>query len=117
VTLRCRAAAPFRVHARIVDDRIHAADCVDLVCKAPGLGRAAKVAEDDPCRTGRELAYGRRAIPRSGMQRHFMAVIEKRLRRSAAEPVRTAGDEDERHFILLGMKFRDVTCRNDRAFL
>ena len=97
MTLGCRAAASLRVDTGVVDHRIHASDCVDLICDAPGLGGAAEVADYDPSRTQRELGENLGPIRRSGVQHHFVAVIKERLRRRAAEPIRAAGDEDNSH--------------------
>src|SRR6516162_3647107 len=110
-----RAAASFGVDARVMDDRIHATHCVDLVCDASDLGGAAEIADDNPRGTRREFGDGRGAACRSGVQHHLMAVIKKRLRRRAAEPVRAASDEDDRHplFLLMsvaGSKNRPAPC-------
>src|SRR6516162_8772742 len=96
-----RAAASFGVDARVMDDRIHATHCVDLVCDASDLGGAAEIADDNPRGTRREFGDGRGAARRSGVQHHLMAVIKKRLRRRAAEPVCAASNEDDRHPLLL----------------
>jgi hypothetical protein len=47
VTFGARAAAGLRVYTCVVDDRVHAADPVDLVRDAPGLGYAAEITEHD----------------------------------------------------------------------
>jgi hypothetical protein len=83
-----------------MDDRFHAANSVDLIRDASGLGTATEIADDDPCGTRRELAEGPRAIRRSGVQHHLMTAIKKRLGRRASEPVGASSDEHERHSIL-----------------
>jgi hypothetical protein len=40
----------------------------------------------------------------------LVAVANKRLRRRAAQPVRAAGDEGERHQLLLSMSIQNGRC-------
>jgi len=47
VTFGARASAGLHVYACIVDDRVHAADAIDLVRDAPGLDCAAEITEHD----------------------------------------------------------------------
>jgi hypothetical protein len=56
-----------------VDDRVHAADPVDLVRDAPGLDCAAEITEHDTRGARGELAKGRRVF-RSGVQHHLMTI-------------------------------------------
>src|SRR5215831_1620080 len=96
-----------------MDDRIHATDCVDLICDASDLGGAVQITDDNPRETRREFGDGRGAARRSGVQHHLMAVIKKRLRRRAAEPVRAASDKNDRHPLLLLMpvaQSKEPTC-------
>jgi hypothetical protein len=86
-----------------MDDRIHAPDCIDLICDAPGLRGAAEVADHNTGGPRRETSDGRSAIRRSGVQHHSMALVKKRPRGRAAQPVRAASDEDDRHPPLLSI--------------
>jgi hypothetical protein len=38
MALGCRVAASLGVNGSVMDDRIHATDCVDLICDASDLG-------------------------------------------------------------------------------
>jgi hypothetical protein len=51
-----------------MDDRIHAPDCVDLVCDASGFRGAGEIADHNPGGTRRELGDHRGALRRSGVQ-------------------------------------------------
>ena len=51
----CRAAAPLRVDAGVVDDRVHAPDRVDLVGDASGLHGATEIADDNSGSTRGEV--------------------------------------------------------------
>jgi hypothetical protein len=86
-----------------VDDRIHSTDRVDLIRDTPGLSGAAEIADYDSCGSRGELADGRDAIRRSGVQDHSVSVIEKRLRRRPPESVRAARNKNNRHSLLLSM--------------
>jgi hypothetical protein len=94
--LGSRAAARRRVDAGIVDNRVHAADRIYLLCYAVDLGCAAQVT-DDPGGLGCEVGKRRGALGRSCMKDDLMAVIEKRPRRRATEPIGAAGDTNACH--------------------
>jgi hypothetical protein len=85
--LGSRAAAWRRVDAGIVDNRVHAADRIYLLCYAVDLGCAAQVTDYDSGGLGCEVDKRRRALGRSRMEDDLMAVIEKRLRRRATKPI------------------------------
>jgi len=74
-----------------VDDRVHAANVIDLLGEQPGLGRAGEVADDDS--RGALGKAGDRRRPRSaaGVQDDLMALINEDTGGSAAEPVGGAG--------------------------
>ena len=79
------AAARRPVDPGIVDNRVHAADRVHLLCDAADLSRAAQVTDYDPGGLGCEVGKRRGALGRSCMDNDVMAVIEKRPRRRATE--------------------------------
>src|SRR4029077_10952362 len=100
VALRLRtqgAAAPRHVDAGIVDNRVHAADRIYLLCYAADLGCAAQVTDYDPGGLGCEVGKRRGALARSCIKHDLMAVIEKRPRRRTTEPIGAAGDKNARH--------------------
>src|SRR4029079_17274622 len=86
-----RAAARRPVDAGIVDNRVHAANRIYLLCNAVDPGRAAKVTDCDPGSLGCEIGKRRGALGRSCMKGDLMASIEKRPRRRATEPVGASG--------------------------
>jgi hypothetical protein len=61
------------------------------------LGCAAQVTDYDPGGLGCEVGKRRGALGRSCMKDDRMAVIEKRPRRRATEPIGAAGDKNARH--------------------
>jgi hypothetical protein len=71
-----------------VDNRVHAADRIYLLCYAVGLGCAAQVTDCDPGGLGCEVGKRRGALGRSCMKHDLMAVIEKRPRRRVRGRVR-----------------------------
>jgi hypothetical protein len=80
-----------------MDNRVHAADLINLLCDAVDLFRAAQVTDYDPGGLGCEAGKRRGALGRSCVEDDLMAVIEKRPRRRATEPIGAAGDKDARH--------------------
>jgi hypothetical protein len=80
-----------------VDNRVHAADRIYLLCNAVDLDRAAQVTDCDPRSLGCEVGKRRGALGRSSMEDDLMALIEKRPRRRATEPIGAAGDKNARH--------------------
>jgi hypothetical protein len=73
VALRFRAAAWLAVDARIVDDGVHAPNWVNLVRNAPGLGRAAQIADRQPSACGAASASpSARARERRGQPPHAL---------------------------------------------
>jgi hypothetical protein len=80
-----------------VDNRVHAADRIYLLCYAVDLGCAAQVTDYDPGGLGCEVGKRRGALGRSRMEDDLVAVIEKRLRRRAAKPIGAAGDTNACH--------------------
>ncbi len=85
--LGSRAAAWRRVDAGVVDNRVHAADRIYLLCNAVDLGRASQVTDYDPSGLGCEVGKRRGALGRSCMKDDLMVFIEKRPRRRATEPI------------------------------
>src|SRR6476620_11126918 len=83
---------------RVVDNRIHASNRIDVVRYASSLNGAAQVANDHPVGPCRQIIDGRRALTRARMQYDPMAIGDKRPRGRPAEPVRAAGDEDASHY-------------------
>ncbi len=93
--MRRRGFAP--IDAGVVNDRIHAPERVDLICDILGLGGTSEITEPLSRQNAPRVGDGRSAARRPSVQHHPMAVIEKGLRRRAAEPVRAANNEDARH--------------------
>jgi hypothetical protein len=58
-----------------VDNRVHAADRIDLLCDAVGLGRATQVTDNDPGGLGCEIGKRRGALGRSCVEDDLMALI------------------------------------------
>jgi hypothetical protein len=80
-----------------VDNCVHAADRIYLLCDAVDLGRAAQVTDCDPGSLGCEVGKRRGALGRSCMKDDLMAIGEKRLRRRATEPIRASGYKNASH--------------------
>jgi hypothetical protein len=97
-----------------VDNRVHAADRIYLLCYAVDLGCAAQVTDYDPGGLGCEVGKRRGALGRSCMKDDLMAVIEKRPRRRATEPIGAAGDKNARHWSSLPSRNAgDILCVGD----
>ena len=77
------------------------------------LGGVAEIADHDADGTRSKLGDGLGTIRRSGVQHHLVAVMKKRLRRCPPEPVRAAGNEDDRHPLLLTL-FRSGLKKTQR---
>jgi hypothetical protein len=82
VTFGCGTPARYAVNARVVDDRIHPANRVDLFGDLMCIDRTAKVSEDDAKRFLSQIRERNRTFPRAGVQNNFMAVIDERSCRS-----------------------------------
>jgi hypothetical protein len=65
-------------HAGIlaVNNRVHAADRIDLLCNALDLGCAAQVTDYDPGGLGCEFGKRQGALGRSCVKEDLMAIIE-----------------------------------------
>src|SRR4051812_22376018 len=97
VSLGRRGSARRGICAGVVDDCVHAADRIHLVCDTSRLEAAGKVADDDTGRAGSKIVDRRGALAGSRVQSDLMALVYERLRCGMAETVRAARDENASH--------------------
>src|SRR6516165_8984015 len=97
MSLGCRIAALKAVDTGIVDDGVHAADAIDLICNAPSLDGATEIANDDACRPRRQVGDRLGSCQGACVKNDLMAVFNQCSCRCAAEPVRAAGNKDATH--------------------
>ena len=85
-----------------MDDGIETAELIDLVGDGPRLRDARQVADDDVLlRAGNRLANFVSAHSASGVQHHFVPLLDQKLGGHLSEAVGGAGYEDMRHSVIL----------------
>jgi hypothetical protein len=80
-----------------VDDGIHSAQGIYLVCHGPGFRRGAQIADDNACCICAKVGEGRCAYGCPCMKEDFVALVYEGARSGAAEPVGGTGDENSCH--------------------
>jgi hypothetical protein len=83
-----------------VDDRVHAADRVDLVGDASSLDGAAQVANDEAFRVRSQIGDGRRAFTIARVQNDLMTLADERRGGRPPQSVCAAGDKNASHLVL-----------------
>jgi hypothetical protein len=94
VPFRSRAATRHAVNTGIVDDRVHSANGVDLLCDPAGFGCAREIAYDDIRTLGYEVAYRPHAVGRPRVKDDLMVLPHERFSRRLPEPFGATRYED-----------------------
>jgi len=95
--LRARMAVAVGVHARVVDDRVHPAQLVDLIGEPAGLFSAGEVTDDHGCPPLGKVSNRGRTVRVADVNDHLMTLIDQVRGGRHSQALGGAGHQDPSH--------------------